>query len=67
MNTRRVAALLRELADELERDDAAPANDTPKPKRRRAPQRVPSPAPEASELDIERARAAARRAGILVR
>ena len=35
VNPSRIAALLRELADELERDDA-PANDAPRPKRRRA-------------------------------
>lgn len=36
MNTRRVAALLRELADELEREDDPAANDARQPARRRA-------------------------------
>lgn len=70
MNPARVAQLLRELADELDGGGAPRA--VPKP--RRAPQRrrqrsVAPPAPDVqpTELDRARARAAARRQGILVR
>ena len=62
MNARRVAALLRELADEIERDDARPANDT---KARRVHR--PEADPDASDLDVEKAAQALRRRGISVR
>ena len=65
MNTARVAALLRELADELERGDA-PKNDTaaaPKPRRKRV--RKPYvPTRPLSQIEIERARHRARKLGI---
>lgn len=70
MNVGRVAALLRELADELERDntETRAANDqrpaAPKPRRRRRPVVV---APSGvSDVDIKRAVDAARRRGIMV-
>lgn len=66
MNRARIAKLLRELADEF---DAA-ATPPPAPKRsaprRRRSATPPKPAHPPSELDIARARAAARRAGIVV-
>lgn len=67
MNTRRVAHLLRELADELDPPAAsAPASPSRKPKAKRVAVRkayVPQNAP--SDLDVARARAAGRRLGIL--
>jgi hypothetical protein len=71
MNAARIAALLRELADEF--DEGASGGAGPPPKRaatpRRRRRRVAAPLPDhpPSELDVARARAAARRAGIVVR
>lgn len=63
MNRRRVAALLRELADELEQEDA--------PKREPAPQRrqVQRPTPETVPDEVTRARARRllRRSGVAPR
>lgn len=56
VNVRRVAALLRELADELEKE--APANDeAPAPRVRRKLQK-------STPLGVERAERALRRAGV---
>lgn len=73
MNPRRVAALLRELADELDGGASAepPASEPPPapPAKKRRRTRVvhPSPPPnEPTDLGIARARAAARRAGIVI-
>lgn len=63
MNTRRVAALLRELADEIERDDAPAANDAKPPTRRRATPPPPrSDIPETAKAEAQRA---LRRLGLL--
>ena len=56
MNRRRVAALLRELADELERDDAEQPEPPPRPAR------IPRQKPGAE--DHEKATRALRRAGV---
>lgn len=70
MNRHRVAALLRQLADELERDDVderdtKPANDTP---RRRTPAPTPPlPAREPSEIDKQRAARSLRNLGYRVK
>jgi hypothetical protein len=66
MNTARVAALLRELADELERGDApkntnAAALARPRRKRVRKPF---IPSRPLSQIEIERARQRARKLGI---
>jgi hypothetical protein len=63
VNRPRIAALLRELADELERDDA-PANDAPKakrPRRRSVPLVKPTGRGNPSELDMARADALIRK------
>lgn len=64
MNAARVAALLRELADELERDEAQPA---PQPARRAPPPRRPRPVPEMQIDEVTRAKArrVLRRAGVV--
>lgn len=67
VNRRRIAALLRELADALEEGDAA--NDTSRPPRRRrvrVAKTVP-PVNPPSDVDRARAAAAARRLGHLVK
>lgn len=63
MNRTRVAALLRELADELEGDEA-PA---PQPTRRPTPPRRPRPVAqiEVDEMTRARARKVLRRAGVV--
>lgn len=63
MNRRRVAALLRELADELEQDDDPPA-ERPRPRRE-----VLAPKPETPVDDVTRARARRllRRTGVATR
>lgn len=62
MNRRRIAALLRELADEFERDDA-PANDAapPVPRTRRT-EPLPPPQPP-TDVDVARARRALSKRG----
>ena len=72
MNARRIAFLLRqlaqigtELAEELERD--APANDAPPPRRKRQPAAPVRPTRPPSELDMERAKKALRGLGYRVR
>lgn len=67
MNRRRVAALLRELADELDAEDApsAVANDVRPQRRAPAPPRQPVAPP--SELDRERARNELQRLGYRTR
>lgn len=66
MNRARVAALLRELADELEREDVpTPANDV-RPRRRRARPAIVVPE-DATDLDMKRAIDVARRRGIVIR
>jgi hypothetical protein len=65
VNTRRVADLLRQLADAIEDE---PANDAPPPKQKRT--RGPvirGPINPPTELDRARARDAARRLGHVVR
>lgn len=65
MNARRVAALLRQLADALEEEE--PANDVPKPKARRVPlPQIHSISPP-SDIDRERARQDLRRLGYRVK
>lgn len=69
MNTARVAMLLRELADELEHNDA-PAPPV-KPSRRTQPKRKRVRQPfvpirQLSEIEIERARQRARKLGIAI-
>jgi hypothetical protein len=71
MNSRRVAALLRELADELEDDCvAAVPSDVPPPVPPKRPKRIRSfprplhPDREPSELDQMRATKMARRRGL---
>ncbi len=54
MNVRRVAALLRELADAIE---------APEPKRKATKPRVSAPATESTKEDKEAARRALRKAG----
>lgn len=76
MNLRRVATLLRALADELDGHDAivaivpAPPTPTtpspPRPRRRRPTARPPVPAPP-SDLDRQRARADLRHMGYRLR
>jgi hypothetical protein len=64
VNRRRVAALLRELADELEQeDDPRPATTAKKPRH------IPSPEPTIPIDDVARARARKllRRAGVAPR
>lgn len=61
VNRPRIAALLRELADELEREDA-PANDAPRPRKRRTTPLVrPTGRATPSDLDIARADALLRK------
>ena len=64
MNPARVAALLRELADVLERDEAQPV---PQPARRATPSRRPHQVPQMQVDEVTRARArkALRRAGVV--
>lgn len=66
MNPARVAALLRELADELEGDvTPAPASEESRPRRKRPRMRVvPQPKGTASPLDRAAARKALRREGL---
>lgn len=65
MNRTRVAALLRELADELERDDAP---ESPRPKgRRRAQFVVPENDIEPDDVTAARADRLLRRAGVAPR
>lgn len=64
MNVRRVAQLLRELADEIEAD--MPANDVPpKPRKPARASYVPTVVP--SDVDRARAREVLRKRGIFVR
>lgn len=63
MNRKRIAELLRELADEF---DVVAENDCPK-QRRRPARRIVGPLNTPSDLDIAAARAAAKRLGHLVR
>lgn len=70
MNWARVAGLLRELADELERGDPANDDAPPAAPAKRRPARVallPGPVNPPSDIDRARARDAARRLGHLVR
>lgn len=69
MNRARVAALLRELADEFERGDAQPANDTPRVHKRakqprKRPTRLPYKPPVPSDIDVAAVKRMARKAGI---
>ena len=73
MNRARVAALLRELADEIERDgDAVPAAPKSKPRKTKPRRRAPSyPAPlrpaserGVSEIAVKRAENMLRRRGL---
>lgn len=57
MNVRRVAALLRELADEIERDESAPPAAATEPKRQRRRRVEPHPDPNVVIDDLARARA----------
>lgn len=69
MNLARIAALLRELADELDGGGSAraPAPKAPAKKRRRRVVRPPEPPTQPTDIDRARARDAARRMGILIR
>jgi hypothetical protein len=59
MNARRVAALLRELADALEQDDPAV-----KPRTRRRPLVEPTDAPAVSPETMDRVRRRLRKSGV---
>lgn len=61
MNVRRVAALLRELADAIEQDDPAAKKPTRKRPTAKAEPEGPPPSPEA----VARVRRALRRKGIV--
>lgn len=70
MNRTRVAALLRELADELEGDAATPAAPPepalpPKPKKKSAPRLRLLPEIEVDEVARAKARRMLRRAGVV--
>lgn len=66
MNPRRIAALLRELADELDSGatPAPPANDERPRRKRQRP--IVVPPQDVSDVDVQRAVDAARRRGIMV-
>lgn len=64
MNTARIAALLRELADELDPPAAATPKRRAKRKKRALPFPPPPPGPAPTELDRQRARKMLRRRGI---
>lgn len=55
MNVRRVAALLRELADEIERDAAPEEPLPPRARRREVRPPPPRPVPETVQAQAERA------------
>jgi hypothetical protein len=61
VNARRVAALLRELAAELEATEDAPANDAPAERPKRIPRSAP---PKTTAEDHARATRALQRAGV---
>lgn len=66
MNAHRIAALLRELADELDSAPvpSPPANDERPRRRRQRP--IVAPPQDVSDVDVQRAVDAARRRGIMV-
>lgn len=64
MNLRRIAALLRELADEIDPGEPKTSKATPVKKPPR-PRRFPPPLNPVSEEDVERARKMLRRRGMI--